>query len=86
MKLVTLTSGFEAELDEAALDDMELFDAIADLEGGNKLALSAVASKLLGEQQAALYDHFRDERGRVPIGSVMGAIHEIVEQLGGKNS
>ena len=85
MAKVKTSEGFEAEIDESCIDDMELFDAISEYDSGNKLAFSRMVSKLMGDQKGALYDHYRDERGRVSFSSIASAFFEILDQLGGKN-
>lgn len=86
MKHLKLDNGFELDVDEAAFQDMELFDAVADMEAGNVLALSKVTAKILGGQKAALYDFLRDEAGRVPIEAVSAAVVEIFQKGASKNS
>lgn len=77
------TSGFEFSINEKALDNMELVDALAGIEE-NVLSFSKVVKLLLGEEQKkALYDFLRDEDGIVPSGKVSEAISEILE-AGGK--
>ena len=71
-------SGFSYEVDAELLNDMELLDAISDMEN-NVLNLSKVVRKVLGEsQRKALYDHVRDENGRVPVDAVSGEFVEIL--------
>lgn len=81
------SSGFEFEIDDAVIDDMELIDAIADSMGDNPLAFSQVCTKLLGmEQKKKLYDHVR-ENGRVPVEKISTEITDIFNSFGetGKN-
>lgn len=89
MKKGTLKSGFEFEVNENVLDDMELLDAIHDA-NENPLILPDVVLRVLGskEQRKRLYDHLRLEDGRVPIQDVSDAIGEMLESIGedGKNS
>lgn len=75
-------SGFAFEIDEATLDNMELVDAIAEVDD-NPLAVSKVLTLLLGSQKEALYDGLRTPDGRVPVSAVASAIKEIFE-AGGK--
>lgn len=71
-------SGFEYQVDAELLNDMELLDAISDMEN-NFLNLSKVVRKVLGEEQRkALYDHVRDESGRVPVDAVSAEFVEIL--------
>lgn len=86
MKHLELTCGFELDVDETVFEDMELFDLIADLQKGQSLALSDVTAKILGDNKAALYDHLRDEKGRVPITAVSDAVVEIFQKGASKNS
>lgn len=74
------------ELDDSCLDDMELFDAVADLQNGNALAASTVVRKICGENRKAMYDHCRLEDGRVPTQAITDEITDIFEGLNAKNS
>lgn len=88
MKKGILKNGFEFEVDENVLDDMELIDALSESQGENPLAISEVTKKLLGkEQRKRLYDHLRRDNGTVPIEEVSDAVVEMIEALGeaGKN-
>ena len=73
-------TGFEFEVDEKAADNMELVDALAGVEENDPLALSRACLLLLGKTlRGRLYDHVRDENGRVPIEA---ASQELVDILG----
>lgn len=88
MQKVITKSGFECLVDKKQMDDMELVDKIAEADAGNPLAVSAVIEKVLGkDQKAKLYNHLRNEDGRVPIEKVGEEIVEIITSLGneGKN-
>ena len=88
MQKVITKSGFECLVDKKQMDDMELVDKTAEADAGNPLAVSAVIEKVLGkEQKAKLYNHLRNEDGRVPIEKVGEEIVEIITSLGseGKN-
>ena len=85
----TTKSGFEYDVPEDVFDDMELIDALADVtSGSNVLPLSVIVRKVFDEEQRKrLYDHVRDESGRVPTESIMDVILEIAsESTDGKNS
>ena len=87
MKQITTSSGFTVALDESRLNDMELFDALCALSGGDKMSLPVVVGKILGDSKKALYDHLRAENGAVPIPAVEAEVLEIMQALkGGKNS
>ena len=75
----TTSSGFKWQIEEDAMDDMELLDALAELDAGKLEAASAACLHLLGKpQRTALYEHLRDERGRVRITAVSTELAEIL--------
>ena len=86
---ITLNSGLELDVDESAMNDMELLEALADLDDGNGYAIPRVCKLLLGEEnKKKLYDSLRKGgNGRVPITSAVDALKEIMDKLGdsGKN-
>lgn len=84
MKQIKTSSGFECEIDETCLDDMELFDAIAEMQAGNAMAIPTVMSKILGSAKPALYAHLRDEKGRVPTARAAAELTEIIQLIGKK--
>lgn len=72
-----LKSGFEYQIEDYVLDDMELLDAIGEVDQ-NPIYMAKVLKKLLGdEQKKALYNHLRTEHGNVPIAAISDAIAEI---------
>ena len=72
-----LKCGFDYAIEEEALDNMELLDAIADADT-NPINISKVVRMLLGdEQRKKLYDCLRTEKGNVPITEVSNAVAEI---------
>lgn len=85
---ITTWSGFSCDLPDAALDNMELVDALAEMQSeSDTLAVSRVLRLLLGnDNRKALYDHLRVD-GRVPIEAVTAEISDIFAALGqaGKN-
>ena len=58
MKRIGVTaSGFAWQLDDAVLNNMELVDALAEMQEENPLQISAVCRLVLGKaQRKALYD------------------------------
>ena len=88
VKTGTTASGFAFAIPAENLDNMELLDALAELNERDPLQVSAVCRLLLGkEQRKRLYDHLRTPAGNVPIGAVTEAIGEIFNACGdaGKN-
>lgn len=82
MKRGKLKCGYEYEIDENVLDDMELVDAMAEAQDDNPLMFSKAVLILLGkEERAKLYNCLRKD-GRVPVEAVADAFAEIFDQLG----
>lgn len=78
------SAGFDFALDEKVLDNMELLDAIAESEK-DPVAISRVCLLLLGKDtRARLYEHLRQEDGRVPVEAVSEAVIEIFAACGDK--
>ena len=79
--------GFEFDIEDERLDDMELVDIMAEIDE-NPLLMPKLCKMLLGEEQKKrLYDHLRSEDGRVPIEATTNAIQEIFNSPGDlKNS
>lgn len=83
----TTQSGFTFEMEPEVLDDMELLEQVVECDE-NPVALCRVARMILGEEQKkALYNHLRNEKGKVPISAVGKEITEIFSAIGqkGKN-
>ena len=79
-----LKNGFEYEIDTESLNDMEFVEVLAEAEK-NPLAFPKVCKMMLGEEQKKrLYDHLRDEKGKVPIQDVEAALTEIMCAAGEK--
>ena len=87
MKEIELDSGLVLSIDEGIMDDMEILDALSDLNEDDGTALSRLCAKLLGkEEKKKVYDHLR-KNGRVKVSEVTKVIMQIFEKLGekGKN-
>ena len=70
-------SGFKFEVSEDIANDMELFEALCDLDNGDATAVVPVCRIILGEQKKALYDHLRKKYGHVPVDKVTEEITDI---------
>lgn len=80
---IKTTSGFKCKLDENVVDNMELVDALAEMQGEDDiLAISKVLTLLLGKNKQALYDHIRTKDGRVPVSDISREIKEIFGSFG----
>lgn len=89
MKHIKLENGFELDLEDDVLDNMELVDALAEMKSDeDPIAVSKVITLLLGKDtKKALYDFVRTESGRVPVAEVSKMVTEIFGAFGdaGKN-
>lgn len=82
---ITTKSGFTCYIDPGVLDSMELVDSLAEVNRGNSLEFSSVCLQILGDtERKRLYDHLRNDAGRVPLGDVDRELKEIMEALGDK--
>ena len=76
----TISGGFEYEIMDGAKDDIELLEALRDLDRGNILSAIDALEKLIGvEQKKRLYEHLRDENGKVSGVAVMTALTEMLD-------
>lgn len=77
--LVKTSSGFEAEIDVNALDDMELLEDLARMDAGEQWLAARVIVRLLGPaQKKALYEFCRDpETNRVSVTRVSEVLSEL---------
>lgn len=83
--MMKTATGFEYEVNQKALNNMELLDAFADLQASENdiTAMVRIINLLLGkEAKARLYDHVREEDGRVPVEKVSQELAEIFSKLG----
>lgn len=90
IKVITKT-GFEIEVDETVLNDMEVVDAIAMCDSENEFekvkGVSILSTKIFGKDKKKVYDHVRTEDGRVPTDAIEKEILDIFDAIGkaGKN-
>lgn len=85
----TTRTGFAFEVDENAFNDMEVVDVLSNEEMHATYKMSFLVSRVLGaKQKKALYDHLRDDSGRVPVDAVEREMEDIFAAFGqqGKNS
>lgn len=72
-------SGFAFDIPDERLNNMELLDALAELDAGDSTQMSWVLKQLFSpEQKKALYDHLRTPAGTVPIEAVVAELEEIL--------
>lgn len=77
----TTSTGFKFEVDPDVIRDMEVIELIADVaEDGSKMPKMLVA--ILGKaQKTALYNHVRNDSGRVLFDDVNREMEEIFATL-----
>lgn len=79
-------TGFKWAVDEDVLDDQELLDALVELDE-HPSKYSGVISGFLGEDgKKALYEHVRNDNGRVKATLIWAEIADIIKQIGEKSS
>lgn len=72
-------SGFAYKVEDDALDDWELLEALTKLDDGDPLVVVKIPKLLLGEEQAnALKEHLRNKNGRVKATQMTEEIGEIM--------
>ena len=76
----TTSSGFEYSIKNDALDDMELLDALVEMDEGSATSYRYAIKALLGEEQRkALYEHVRNKKtGRVSAKAVFKEFAEVL--------
>ena len=79
MTKITLSDGFEVEVDEGFQDDMELLDDMVALQEGDATRIPAMIGRVLSaDEKKRLYDHLRGENGRVPVAAFTVTFMEII--------
>ena len=78
MRTGTTKSGFHYEYDEEIADDMEFVELLIEVEQKPHMLPKAIEWLLGSEQKKALYDHNRNDKGRVPVGKVAKEFEEIM--------
>lgn len=75
-------TGFECDFEKEAFNDMELLEAIEDMDKGEAMAFVPFVRKLFKpEDKARLYDYVREPDGRVPPEKIGAVIHDIIQAL-----
>lgn len=78
--IVKTSKGRSYEIIDGATDDMELLDALIDIDAGNMIGLRNAIITLLGEEgRKQLYENNRGVNGRVSASGVLEELHDIIE-------
>lgn len=73
----TTKSGFQYNIDESRVDDMEFMEMIAEADD-NPIVVPKVIEHMLGkDQKQKLYDHLRTEKGNVPVEAMLNELEDI---------
>lgn len=85
---VKTRSGFECEVDENVLNDMEIIDLAleADEDEQNQLIIygKLIRKILPDDTKKRLYDHIRDESGRVPPDALLSELTDMFNDINKK--
>ena len=85
LKEIKTSNGLLFQVDDNVFDDMEVIDALAEMQKGDVGFVSGypmLVKKVLGdEQRKTMYDALRDENGRVPVQAVGETMGEILSLL-----
>ena len=74
---------FEVEVYDNAFDNMEAVDALVEMDEGNPLAISRISSLLFSKtEKKKVYDHLRNEEGRVTLASFIPFVTEVMTLMG----
>lgn len=84
MKTGKTSTGFAYTVEEDVLNNMEVLDALVDLQHEDLGALSNLLRMILpDDQRKALYEHCRDDRNRVPADKIVFELKDILLSKGG---
>lgn len=86
----TTESGFKFQIDPEDVNDIEFLERLGIAFNDDMTKVPGILTEILGaEQRKLLYDHLRNDRGKVPIDAVMNEFGEILtianESKEGKN-
>ncbi len=83
-KIIT-SQGAEYEIDENALDDYELFEALCEMDKGNMTSLPSVFEALLGaDGKKALVRKLKERDGKASVTAMVAELAEIMDALKSK--
>ena len=77
----TLKNGFELSLDNSALDNWELLEVLAEIDGGKSTLITKAFPMLVGKEQfEKLKEHMRTN-GKISIAQMVDTFSEIMNYL-----
>ena len=86
----TTESGFKFQIDPEDVNDIEFLERLGIAFNDDNTKMPGILTEIFGaDQRKRLYDHLRNDRGKVPIDAVMNEFGEILtianESKEGKN-
>lgn len=86
LKGVIEVDGYEIAVDASPLDDVEMLPKLAELRNGEDIGLiKELLVLILGEDgYKKTYDHFKAERGRLPLSVASDIIEKTTELINPK--
>ncbi len=82
VRTVRLKSGFLLRIEEDALDDWELMEALMEMDSAHPEAALKALPMLIGtEQMKRLKEHLRTPSGRVPMSKMVQVFAEVFSTL-----
>ena len=77
-----LKDGFETEILEENVGDWEFLEVLSDIDEGEEGLIVKAARMLLGKEGVkSLKEHLRNEQGKVPVMTMVNALHELMESV-----
>jgi hypothetical protein len=81
-----IIKGKTFKIDKDSFNDLEVLEALNELENGNALVLPQLIKKIVGnENYTRILSVLKDEKGRVPIESVADLFIKLSEKLAPKH-
>jgi hypothetical protein len=81
-----IIKGKTFKIDKDAFNDLEVLEALSELENGNSLVLPKLIKKIVGsENYTRMLSVLKDEKDRVPIESVADLFVKLSEKLAPKS-
>lgn len=79
-------SGFEFEVDKEAFSDAEFIESFHTMRTSDEMEVFHLVEIVLGkDQKKRLYDHVRNEKGRVPTSALTDELNDIFTALSEAN-
>lgn len=78
---VTTDSGFECEINENVLDDIEILEMIEAIDDGRISMIRKVLGRILKDDAARLEEHVRTEDGRIPVTALLAEFQDFIAKI-----